>query len=55
MIRRTWSIWAKALGPRVSQDDAEADLAAVIRSVKFLAELFTCIFIVAGVVRHWNN
>ena len=52
-MKRAWVIWAKALGPRVGQNDCEADLAAIIRSVKYLVELITCIFIVAGVVRHW--
>lgn len=54
-MRRAWSIWAKAMGPRISTSDAEADLAAAIRSLKYLIEFITCIFIVSGVIRHWNS
>lgn len=54
-MRKAWTVWAKALGPRASMNDREADLAAAIRSVKYLVELITCGVIVAGVVRHWGG
>jgi hypothetical protein len=54
-MSKAWSVWAKALGPRASMNDREADLAAAIRSVKYLVELITCVFIVAGVIRHWSG
>ena len=52
---QAWAVWAKALGPRASQNQREADIAAMIRSVKYLVELITCVFIVAGVLRHWGG
>jgi hypothetical protein len=48
-------LWAKALGEKASHNKTEADLVALIRSVIFLSYLVTNAFIVAGVVRHWNN
>ena len=33
----------------------EADYVAIVRSIMFLTYLVTNIFIVAGVVRHWND
>lgn len=54
-MSRAWAVWAKALGPRASMNDREADLAALIRSVKYLVELITCVVIIAGVARHWGG
>ena len=50
-----WRWWAKALGEKVGKDDRESDNIAYIRTFIFLTYLITNAFIVAGVVRHWND
>ena len=47
--------WAKSLGEKASKCDRESDMIAVIRTVIFLTYLITNCFIVAGVIRHWND
>lgn len=48
-----WRLWAKALGEKASDNDSEADLVAVIRTVIVIVSIVTNLIIVAGVVRHW--
>ena len=48
-----WRCWAKALGEKASECDREADKVAVIRTVFVGVNFITCLFIVAGIVRHW--
>ena len=50
---KLWRIWAKALGEKAGDSDAEADRIACIRTVIVLTYVITNIFIVAGVIRHW--
>lgn len=50
-----WHLWAKALGEKASHCSKESDRVAVIRTVIFASYLLTNCFIVAGVVRHWDN
>jgi hypothetical protein len=50
-----WRWWSKALGEKASKCDKESDKIAVIRTVIFLTYLITNAFIVAGVIRHWNQ
>jgi hypothetical protein len=52
---RVWRGWAKALGEKASPRKSEADLVAIIRTFIFVSYLTTNIFIVAGVIRHWND
>ena len=46
---------AKALGEKASKNDREADNIARIRIFIFLTYLITNCFIIAGVIRHWND
>ena len=55
MPLRFWRLWAKALGQKASDSDSEADIVAWIRTLILVAYLVTNCFIVAGVVRHWND
>jgi hypothetical protein len=48
-----WRIWAKALGEKMGNSDAEADRIALIRTLIVGCYIITNIFIVAGVIRHW--
>ena len=50
-----WRWWAKALGETASKCDKESDKIAYVRTFIFLTYLITNAFIVAGVVRHWND
>lgn len=50
-----WRWWAKALGEKASKCDRESDTIAWIRTFIFISYLVTNCFIVAGVIRHWND
>jgi hypothetical protein len=52
-MRQLWRIWAKALGEKMGNSDAEADQIALIRTLIVGCYIITNIFIVAGVIRHW--
>lgn len=53
--KRLWRLWAKALGQKASKNDTESDYVAHIRSIIFFSYLLTNFFIIAGVIRHWND
>ena len=50
-----WRLWCKALGEKASDNDRESDKIAIIRSLIFLSYLITNCFIIAGVIRHYDN
>jgi hypothetical protein len=50
-----WRLWAKALGEKASDEDKEADRVAIIRTLIIISYITTNLFIVAGVIRHWNG
>lgn len=50
-----WRWWAKAIGEKASKSDRESDTIAWIRTFIFVSYLVTNCFIVAGVIRHWND
>jgi hypothetical protein len=50
-----WRIIAKSLGEKAGKNNKEADRIALIRFLMFLSILSTNCFIVAGVIRHWND
>lgn len=50
-----WRLWAKSLGEKGSSCNNESDKIATIRTIIFLTYLITNIFIISGVVRHWND
>ena len=50
-----WRWWAKAIGEKASKCDKESDTVAIIRTFIFASYLITNCFIVAGVIRHWND
>lgn len=55
MKRGIFRLWAKALGEKASNNHKEADTVAHIRTLIFLSYLTTNVFIVAGVIRHWDD
>ena len=54
-MKTLWRIWAKALGEKASENDCEADRVALVRTLIVLCYVITNIFIVAGVIKHWND
>ena len=50
-----WRLWSYALGRKEGRDKAEADIIAGIRTIILLTYFVTNCFIVAGVVRHWDD
>ena len=50
-----WTIWAKALGEKAHPNDRHADRVALVRTFIVLIYIITNFFIVAGVIRHWND
>jgi hypothetical protein len=48
-----WRLWAKALGEKAADCDRESDKVAIVRTTIAGINLVTCIFIVAGIIRHW--
>lgn len=54
-LRTTWRLWAKAIGEKAHKKDQIADQVAIVRTVIFATYLVTNCFIVAGVIRHWND
>ena len=54
-MNKVWRIWAKALGAKDGRTDREADIIAGIRTLIFISYLVTNLFIISGVIRHWND
>ena len=54
-MRKVWRLWAKALGEKAGDTDRESDRIACIRTAIVLSYIVTNCFIVAGVIRHWNQ
>jgi uncharacterized membrane protein AbrB (regulator of aidB expression) len=54
-MRSLWRLWAKALGEKAHKKDHVADQVAIIRTFILLTYLITNCFIIAGVIRHWND
>ena len=48
-----WRAWAKALGEKASECDDEADRVAAVRTIIVGVNFVTCLFIIAGIIRHW--
>ena len=55
LLTKLWRIWAKALGEKSGDTDGEADRIALIRTLIVLSYITTNCFIIAGVIRHWNQ
>lgn len=54
-MNKLWRIWAKSLGEKAGKNDTEADNIARVRTFIFITYLATNLFIIAGVIRHWND
>ena len=56
IVTKFWEIWKYSLGS-FSDDKTKPydNYVAVIRSIIFVSLLTTNMFIVSGVIRHWND
>ena len=50
-----WRLWAKALGQKEGITDREADIVAILRTSIVALYIITNLFIIAGIMRHWNG
>ena len=58
MVRKAvsmWRLWAKALGQKEGITDREADIVAAVRTAIVALYIVTNLFIIAGILRHWNG
>ena len=58
MVRKVltmWRLWAKALGQKEGITDGEADAVAALRTAIVALYIITNLFIIAGILRHWNG
>lgn len=53
--KNLWYIWSKSLGEKASSCNKTSDKVAIVRTFIFVTYLITNAFIVAGVIRHWND
>lgn len=54
-MKKVWRLWCKALGEKASDSDSESDIVAIIRTLILFSYLITNCFIIAGVIRHYDN
>ena len=54
-VKNLWHLWSLALGEKAHKKDHVADKVAVVRTIIFVTYFITNAFIVAGVLRHWND
>jgi len=43
------------MGAKISDDNKESDIAAIIRTFWWFMHIITCFFIICGVIKHWNG
>ena len=53
IMKQLWRVWAKALGPKGSENNLEADQIALVRTGIVLLYVITNLVIIAGVIHHW--
>jgi hypothetical protein len=55
-MRRIWTIWKYSLGSfSDTKTETYDDWVAIIRTCIFVSYMVTNVFIVSGVLRHWNE
>jgi len=46
-LRNVWSIWCKTIGSKITDDNRENDIAAIIRTIWVITHMVACFFIIA--------
>ena len=55
-MKRLWTVWKYSIGSfSDTKTENYDDWVAVVRTCIFVSYMVTNIFIVSGVIRHWNN
>jgi len=49
-MRKLWRLWAKSLGEKVGETDAQADTIALIRTTWWFTHMATCIAIILNAI-----
>ena len=52
-MKSLWRLIAKSLGEKSGTTDNESDKIAILRLLVVSLNFITCIFIIAGIIRHW--
>ena len=52
-MKQLWHYWAKALGEKASNNDAEADIVASFRTAIILLACIANIVLIANAIHHW--
>ena len=56
ILKKVWTIWKYTLGSFADEKTQKYDNTVVlVRSLILVAYLVTNLFIISGVIRHWNN
>ena len=55
-LQHFWKIWVKSLGAKADDDDNRiSDQVAIVRTGIVLVYVITNCFIVANIIKNWNN
>lgn len=44
--RKAWSVWCKTIGSKITDDNRENDIAAIIRTIWVITHMVACFFII---------
>ncbi len=53
-MSKLWKLWCLSLGEKASDNSDEADIIAWFRTVIVLLNTVTCLFIISGIIHHWQ-
>lgn len=45
-LRNVWSIWCKTIGSKITDDNRQNDIAAIIRTIWVITHMVACFFII---------
>ena len=45
-LRNVWSIWCKTIGSKITNDNRQNDIAAIIRTIWVITHMVACFFII---------
>jgi len=50
VLRKSWEIWAKAIGTKAYSDSRKADVVALIRTAWVILHILTCLAIITNAI-----
>ena len=45
-LKKAWNIWCKTIGSKITDDNRENDIAAIIRTIWVVTHMVACFFII---------